>query len=274
MLPDFDEQIRNVLSGRSAFGAPGFGQMPVSCGPQQMAIVRHYVTRFCAECTARDDRTRTVLIRKLVGYVVRTGCLGDNDMRLASAVMWFAAHPADVCSPMGITGAARRRQQQLQLARATHKRFAHDHVRSAMAVPEAPCPVLLADRDYSLLQLVHPMHLLRAGRGARNCLAVHLGDSELPNPHYWMKIVDEEARLYAISKGPALCAIFLVKDGALREWEYVHTPADLLPFVRKSHAALETMLGPVRDELSFIIIDGDIVPVDRWPPLSGGGPRG
>lgn len=274
MVADLDAQIRNVLAGRSAFGGPGFGRMSFPDESAKFAIVRHYLACFCAECNARDDQTRTVLIRKIAAYTARNPNFGDSDARLANAVAWFAEHPADVCSAMNVTGAARRRQEHVQRVLANRKRVARDHVRSAMAVPEPPCPVLFAESDYQLIQFVHPMHLLRAGRSAGNCLAVRVDRTEMPNPYYWMKIVEERARLFAISKGPALCAIFLVKNGGLREWEYVHTPADLLPFVRKSHAALESMLGPIRDELSFVIIDGDIVPVNRRPPLSGGGLRG
>lgn len=273
MNPDIRTQVSNVIAGRSAMGAPGLGRMNFPRDPGASATVRHYTSTFVTYCPAQDDRTRTVFIRKLAGYMIRSAIFENNPL-LFIGTCWFARYPAAVLSPMAFSSAVRRSQQELERATADRKRIVRDQLHAAMAVPEPPCPVLLADGDYQLIQFVHPMHLLRAGREADNCLAAHIGNALLPNPRYWQLVEQGEALLFAISKGAALCAIFEIKGDTLRQWEYIRPPSDLFPFVIKCTAALEARLGPIRDDPPIVIVDREIVFPTLKPTAPMRGPHG
>jgi hypothetical protein len=258
MSPHIAAQVRNVIEGRSAMGGRGPGPMSFPRDPAALDTAVHYASIFVMRCAAHDDRTRTIFIRKLAAYITRNRIFKISPQLLVGTI-WFANNPAAILTPMSFSSALRRNRQDFQRASANRKRQRISETRAAMTVPEPPCPVLLAEGDYQLIQLVHPMHLLRAGCEADNCLAVGMGSELLPNPHYWQMIMNSEAQIFAISKVPSLCAVFQIRGSALREWEYIRPPVDLFPFVVKCIAALEARLGPIRDELAHIIVDGETI---------------
>ncbi|WP_414463381.1 hypothetical protein [Hyphomicrobium sp. DY-1] len=259
MTPNLPEQVKNVLAGRTAMGERGYGPIGYPRDPAAMKVLLHWSRRFLAECAWQDDRTRTLFIRKLATYLIRHGYHDDDQIDFTNGTLWFATNPIDLLSKMSFNAAARRREQHLAVLAADHRRIQRDLLRSAMAVPEPPCPVLLQDGHFRLVQFVHPMHLLRAGTSADNCLIQLIAGEELPNPEYWMRIARGEANLFAITSNNSLCAVFSISNGAIREFEYVNPPADILAFLHMVNAELERRYGPIRDELTHVMIDGEMV---------------
>jgi hypothetical protein len=279
MTPDLAAQVRNVLRGRSAYGFAGIGSMPFPHDPAALAALVKWTGNYISVAKGPDDLTRSRFIRKLAHFITRNGHDDAYQQVLLDGVIWFSDHPRAVTSKLSFAGAARLRAEAVRAETNATDVIATKLMRAAMLVPEPPCPVLLEDGPFSLLQLVHPMHLMRAGRSANNCLWQMVKGGDIPNPRYWQAIAEDDLQVFAISMGIELCCLFAVREQAYTEWEYVALPAGLDAFVAECLAAMERLMGPLVDALSFVIVQGEIVTPGRRrayhpiPPQLLGGHR-
>lgn len=244
MPPDVDAQIRNVLSGRSAYGGQGFKRMSFPRDTAAFVVVRHYLMRFSAECSARDDRTRTAFIRKLAHYLIRLPepiCTVD----VHDGMTWFLNHPEEVCSPLSFAGAVRRARECLARESNAAEKERREATRRAMDAPMPPPPVLYRDGGHALREVVHPKQLMIVGLAAGNCLARRNGGRHSFSPRFWSLISRKLLRLFTLWEGTRLLCVFSVTDGFIREWQYVAPAAAIKTILPACLSALMRETGPL-----------------------------
>lgn len=261
MSPDAARMVQNVLAGLTAGGGRADGR-PVRFTKDVNArkILAARTKEFIDKVPCATDAQRTHFIRKLAAFVVRRGSHHWYHVDFREGVNWFSTHPDDLLTRLSFGGAVRLGIRALRETVNLQHRCRKEACEIAMHRPEPPCPVIFREGEWALLELIHPMHLVRAGRSADNCLAVAPKRSQ-PNFHYWRNMADGSLRLFTISRGKRLACVFAVANQALNEWEFVWMPKGLEELLPRAYAALEAFLGPVEDELFEIICEGEPVSI-------------
>jgi hypothetical protein len=241
MTDNTREQIRNVLDGRTAMGAPGEGRIRFPRAPRAFLLLLSWTYTFLQHSPASDDATRTAFIRKLAHYLIRCGTQDENNTAFLDGVVWFLTNPEHIQSRMSFARAVRLRAQQL-------KRTIPAGIDTA-----PPYPVLFTGDGYTFVELIHPVHLIRIGLEAGNCLARHRGKTAYANPNYWRAMNGGPLHLYALSDTERLRCVFSAIPGKFGECEFIGPRPELDPIFRKCLEAVERQLGPFADNPASLL---------------------
>jgi hypothetical protein len=197
----------------------------------------------------------TNYVRKVACYVTRTGSTDMEDTELLNGTLWFLENPSSVFGSMGLAQAARLRNEQLRHLKAAEERWAREQATIAYDTPEPPCPVLLNHNGFTLIELIDPRHLARAGESAGNCLVHHHGNVAFANPTYAGDIREGRLHIYALSKGTTLCCVFSAGEGELQEMHLIHPDLATEAILDTCIATVTRLLGPLTDTFCEIHVD-------------------
>lgn len=248
-----EDQVANVLAGKTASGDDGGKPIAFPAGGGSMALL----LRWSNTLPEAPDAVRTAFIRKLAQHIAKRPSVSDHHAReLADAVTWFIDHPEQVCTPLTFAGALRRAREDVSFRNAAYDSKARNALRKAMAAPLPMQPVVYDDGTHTLVELVHPAHLIETGLHAWNCLVRRVGGRLVCNRSYWCRIADKSLRIFALWHGPCLLCVLSVGEGALQEWQYVAPPAHVNPVVPAVLAILVQDTGPLRSHDAVIVQAG------------------
>lgn len=232
-------KVANVLGGKTVSGHPGLAPITYPRTPRSRLLLLRWTDQFLSMHPNATDAELTAIIRKLAVFMIRHGRDEFLPEEIIGGLRWFAGRPGAITSKLGFGGAVRlKRDERIRILRECVRR-PRVLFRASMREPD-PAPVVwLQHNTFTLSELVHPEHLLTVGTQAGNCLG---------RPHlaagYWLRISEGRGRLFAITQGELLCALFMLGGSEYLEWSYLNTPEGLRDFVSRSVAALDQRVGP------------------------------
>lgn len=238
-------QVENVLAGKTALGAERFSPITFPRDPRARELLIYWANVHHRAAHRPGDAEKTAFVRKLAHYILRNWPVAPGDSVLTRGAAWFIDNPHHVRSKLSVKAAANLFTQQVNDTLDVRK-AEFQALRLAMATPEPPCPVLLAHGAYTLIELIHPQHLVRAGLSAGNCLILKRGTDVRANPRYWSEMARGALHIYALSRGKDLYALFSAECGFWRELEILN---NRLPdaIAERCLKAIESQLGPLND---------------------------
>jgi hypothetical protein len=247
-----EAQVANVLAGKTTSGREDHARpFPFP----ESAEKRELLLRWSSRLSKAPDDVRTAFIRKIARHIALHTDAGENT-DLAVGIAWLIANPEQIRTPLTFEGALRRAREGSAFNAAYEAKLS----RNAMAKPVPAQPVLFDDGTHRLVELVHPAHLIETGLLAWNCLVRRIGGQLACNGSYWCRIAEKTLRLFALRRGPQVLCVLSMEDGALQEWQYVSTPADVNPLVPAIGAALVRDAGPLRTRNAVIVHGGMFLP--------------
>jgi len=176
-----DEQIVNVIAGRTAFGeASSMPRLSVAPQSKLAALAEDYINTMLILLeprvpAAHTDPFRTALIWKMLDYFSKTGLRRGTPSALSNlhhAMLWLCHHPHAIADAIGFAKIIELGEAMATAANAKRRSFAATQLEPLRLEMNPPSrPVAWEDGPYRLERLNHPFHFFEEGVRMKNCLA-------------------------------------------------------------------------------------------------------